>query len=204
MNKTIPIDPLYIDGDITTKTMLTQRTSVGTFVSGNRLDALDEAGKRTLCDHLYLHAHILDTVQNTPYFKDHALQVVQSVPDYAFESENPEYGTSFNPENLVSRLDGGIAVCYSLVDRYGHTNIAMNFEVANFIAEYMNITKVVLDYDTYDPQGILNCQVIVYVPETIETTSTTLPTLTANFDSNRETWFNNKIMSSADLLELQL
>ena len=61
----------------------------------------------------------------------------------------------------------------------------------------VNLDKLILDYDTYDPNGTLNVQVILVMPKIISP-------WTVQYSNTIETRFNNFVQSTNELVECKL
>ena len=70
------------------------------------------------------------------------------------------------------------------------------FDLAVFWKDNLQFEKLILDYDTYNPDGSVNGQVILIMPE-----------ISANWEldySNKiETRFNNFVQSTNELIEIK-
>ena len=64
-----------------------------------------------------------------------------------------------------------------------------------FWKDNFDYDKIILDYDTFDPDGSLNTQIIVVMPNVPDT-------YRVSFKKDIETRFNNNIQSVNELVEL--
>lgn len=191
-------DRRYDPDNITIHSMLSSRTRISRFLGkGGQsvLNKLNDDDKKSLARQLYLHAELVDTIENTPYFAQASLVVSEPVfnEEYTLLSSNR---TAFGADGLNEKKETGEAIVYSLVDDWGLTNTSLNFEMASFIKDNVKCKEVILDYDTYDPSGLINTSVIVIFPEVEEN-------FKLSFARSVQTWWNNNVMSNTDLIELE-
>ena len=88
----------------------------------------------------------------------------------------------------------GQAVVYELRNREGTIAYEKTWELADWWKDSVKFQKLILDYDTYDPQGVLSAQIIVVMPEVISGGIGT-------FSNTVETRFNNFVQSTNELIE---
>ena len=87
-------------------------------------------------------------------------------------------------------------IYYQVIDKFGQIDLKRTFDVAEFLKDNAKYNKLILDYDTYDPDGKLTAQIgIEYsqIPITFTIDD-------ASFDI--ETVFNNQLMSKNELIEI--
>jgi len=90
----------------------------------------------------------------------------------------------------------GQLIYYQVIDKFGQIDLKRTFDVAEFLKDNAKYNKLILDYDTYDPDGKLTAQIgIEYsqIPITFTIDN-------ASFDI--ETVFNNQLMSKNELIEI--
>jgi hypothetical protein len=90
----------------------------------------------------------------------------------------------------------GQLIYYQVIDKFGQIDLKRTFDVAEFLKDNAKYNKLILDYDTYDPDGKLTAQIgIEYsqIPITFTIDD-------ASFDI--ETVFNNQLMSKNELIEI--
>lgn len=112
---------------------------------------------------------------------------VARVPLYV--GEQPTSG-SINDKRREGR-----AVVYQLIDKNGKTDPRKTYELAAYWADYIDYDKLTLDYDTFDPNGDLTCQIVVETPQ--------VPlNLTVTFQYKVATTYNGALQSEGDLIEI--
>ena len=89
----------------------------------------------------------------------------------------------------------GQVVIYELRDQTGQIAVDKTYDVAEYIKDYLRYEKMILDYDTYDPNGELNAQIIVVMPDLD-------PTFEARYMNNVETRYNNYTQTNGELVEI--
>ncbi len=90
----------------------------------------------------------------------------------------------------------GQLIYYQVIDKFGQIDLKRTFDVAEFLKDNAKYNKLILDYDTYDPDGKLTAQICIeysQIPITFTIDD-------ASFDI--ETVFNNQLMSKNELIEI--
>lgn len=184
--------------DITPSTKLAPGVPLSVFLTGtgdkstfNKIATLAE--KKQIARNLQIHAYALNTVNRAAYgqFADYTLEVAEGyyVPG---PTEKP------TPNSINDLATKGRAVVYELISNAtGQIDLQMSFDLAVYWKDFLQYDKLILDYDTYNPDGSLNVQLILLTPNFNSTYS-------AVFQRQIETRFNNDVQSSTDLLEITL
>ena len=147
----------------------------------------DETQRVRIAKNLYLHANFMDTVQDYLDGQNrYSLQVVEGfyVPEESLETDS-----------LNFKMSRGQCVVYELRDRNGLIPIQKTYDLAVHIKDFFNFEKMILDYDSYDPSGELNVQIIMVMPEVT-------PQWTVAYDNKIETRYNNYVQTNGELIEL--
>ena len=92
-------------------------------------------------------------------------------------------------------MSKGRAVVYEVIDRNGQVSLRETFRLAEYVKDFYQFEKMVLDYDTYDPSEALNVQIILVMPEVS-------PQWTVSFDNKIETRYNNHVQTNGELVEI--
>lgn len=201
LKKTITLTPAQIynpeqqlirDGEINAKTALAPGIKLARFLGGHgdpqTLNSItDEIQRVRIAKNLYLHANFMSSVQD--YLDEtnrYSLQVVEGfyVPEEQLETDS-----------LNFKMSRGQCVVYELRDRNGLIPIQKTYELAVHIKDFFNFEKMILDYDSYDPSGELNVQIIMVMPEVT-------PQWTVAYDNLIETRYNNYVQTNGELIEL--
>jgi hypothetical protein len=90
----------------------------------------------------------------------------------------------------------GQAVVYELLDLNGNINLETTFDLAAFWKDNLRFEKLILDYDTYNPDGSINAQIILCMPEITSGWN-------VNFTNKIETRFNNFVQGTNELIEIK-
>jgi hypothetical protein len=122
-------------------------------------------------------------------FSEYTLQVVEGYY-VASPTESLEAGDT---KDLATK---GRAVVYELINNSsGQVDKRKTFELALYLKDIIQYDKLILDYDNYNPDGSINAQIIITVPEQNENYS-------ARFSRSIETRFNNVVQSNSDFIEV--
>lgn len=189
-------NPIFQES-ITSKTKLAPGISMAKFLGGDNdpvtLTHITDDNERVLLAKQYvLHAEAMRTInsQNAiTEFKDYRLQVVEGL--YRAE-EGEDLDVSDGVNYLMSR---GLAVVYELIGLDGKIAIEKTFDLAVYWKDNIQFDKMILDYDNYNPDGTLNAQIILIMPEIISP-------WTVTFNNNIETRYNNVNQVTNELLEV--
>lgn len=180
--------------NINNKTKIESGISLSQFIGGSGSPGklpLNEGINvvRKIARNLIPHAQIVKKIRNDKEFFDGLfLDIVEGV-------YSPEEGEVIQPNGALDLRTKGRLVVYELVGLNGIVNLDKTFELADYIAKNFKYDKVILDYDTYDPSGELNAQVVVITPEIN-------PDLSADFKMEIETVFNGKVQEKGMFVEI--
>ena len=92
-------------------------------------------------------------------------------------------------------MSRGRAVVYELIYENGQVDNEKTFDLAIYLKNLLQFDKLILDYDIYNPDGSLNVQLILVMPEII-------PPWTVTYQNEVETRFNNYVQSTNELMEI--
>lgn len=168
---------------IDNKTKLNQSANMGVFTKGVGLEGMSTTAKKQLHRNLMPHAEIYELVlKDRTRFSDFKLRVAEGV----YVKGANETLTSGGTLDLAQT---GRSIVYELLGKDGKINQDKTLEVAEFITIFHNHhDKITLDYDTYNPDGSSNAQIIIDVP--------TIPeSYNVRFIKEYETKFNNKVLA---------
>ena len=192
-------DPYYnpdFQSEITSRTKLAPGISMAKFLGGYG-DAVtlnfiptDEERKR-IARQLLLQADAMLTVtRENLQFSDYRLIVAEGL-------YRPEPTEILDVDGINYLMKNGQAVAYELLNKDGTIDPEKTFDLAVFWKDNINFDKLILDYDTYDPNGTLNVQVILVMPKIISP-------WTVQYSNTIETRFNNFVQSTNELVECKL
>tara|TARA_E500000178_G_scaffold117230_1_gene117200 strand:- start:216 stop:815 length:600 start_codon:yes stop_codon:yes gene_type:complete len=102
----------------------------------------------------------------------------------------------FPLSDVLEKKRKGQLIYYQVVDKYGDIDLKRTFDVAEFLKDNAKYKKLILDYDTYDPDGKLTAQIGLEYPQIDETFTVD------NIPFDIETIFNNQLMTKDELIEI--
>ena len=145
--------------------------------------------KQEIARHLVPHAILLrEFMDDNDLFEEYRLIVAEGIY-VASSTENVTTGGI----NWLKSL--GRTVVYELYGLDGANAHEKAFDLATWWKDSLKFEKMILDYDTYDPNGALNTQIIITMPE-FEANS-----YSATYANEIETRFNNVVQSTNELIE---
>ena len=125
---------------------------------------------------------------NSDVYSEHRLVVAEGI----YRKYANEDMTSLGVNDLKSK---GRCVVYELHDRTGNIDLNKTFDLASWWKDSLQFEKLILSYDTFNPQGgTLTAQIILIMPEL-------KPDYTATFDNLIETRYNNFVQSTNEIVE---
>ena len=89
----------------------------------------------------------------------------------------------------------GRAIVYQLIDKNGNTDPQKTFDLAVFWKDYIDYDKLTLDYDTFDPNGDLTCQIVLEMPKVPSSYD-------VSYAYNIQTTYNGEVQAKNELLEI--
>jgi len=187
-------DPYYnpnFAGTITSSTELAPGIRVAKFLgargSRNQFERI-KGDTAQIARNLYMHAELMrKTIQNSD-FDDYRLTVAEGLYVPA-EEETP------TADSINDYRQTGKAVVYQLIAPNGKIDLSKSYDLAVYWKDYCNYDLICLDYDKFDPNGSVSCQIAVVMPTTPES-------FDLQFQYKIETRFNTKLQSSNELVEI--
>ena len=198
MTKYVP-DPYYnpdFQEKIVSRTKLGPGITMAKFLGGygdattlNHISTDEE--KKRIARQLYLQAEAVLTIsKNNKEFEDFRLVVAEGL-------YRPEPGESLDIDGINYLMKDGQAVVYELINQEGYKSLEKTFDLAVFWKENINFQKLILDYDTYNPNGELCVLLILVMPKIISP-------WTVSYANTIETRFNNYVQSTNEFVECKL
>jgi len=191
-------DPAYnpeFQKSISSRTKLAPGISLAKFLGGygdqvTLSHIATEEEKLDIAKHLYIHAQAMRTIDtHKGEFADFRLIVAEGL-----YRAGPDEDLDVNSINF--KMTKGLAVVYELLDENGNMNLEKTFDLAVYWKDNLQFEKMILDYDTYNPDGSINVQVILIMPEI-------LANWEIEFLNKVETRFNNFVQSTNELIEIK-
>jgi len=196
---TIVPNPLYNpvwQADITAKTKLGDGITMSNFFGWSDAVTINEVTKRsdrvTLAKQYYLHAEAIATVNSTTgskQFEDFRLIVSEG-----FYKTGPSEELDIS-DGINHFKTTGQAVVYELRNTKGDIAFSKTFDLAVYWKNTINFNKLILDYDTYNPDGTLHACIILIMPEIISPWN-------VRYENIVETRFNNNVQTTNELMEV--
>lgn len=190
-------DPLYNPDQydsrtITSKLKLSKNVSVSNFL-GYGASSLGHIGKAEdraqLARNLLLHADIMNIINSE---KDLFPDIKMKVSEGLYEAGPNE---TLGGDNIL-KADGRM-VGYHVFNGNGQLDLERTFDVAVHIKDNARFKRLVLDYDTYNPDGSLTATILVELPNIPSSYDVV-------FDQNIESQFNGNLFSKKELVEVLL
>ena len=183
--------------DINPRTRLADGITLSKFL-GSHADPVtmnhltEVAERKNLAKQYMLHAEAMKTINfatGTSEFENFRLEVLEGM--YV-----PESGENLDKTDGINHLlTSGQAVVYGLYGLDGEVAIEKTFDLALYWKDHVNFDKMILDYDTYNPDGSLHACIILIMPKI-------LAPWTVTYNNKIETRFNNVVQTTEELLEI--
>lgn len=188
-------DPAYnpeLEEHVTSATRLGPGITVAKFLGsyGDRTSfrhVRSEEERKQIARNLYMHGLALNSINNNiHHFND--VRVIVSEGVY-------KGGPLETPAGLNKLKSTGRLAYYQVIDRKGRIDFEKTFDAAVFWKDHAAFDEMILDYDTYNPDGSLTVQIGLLMPEMPETWD-------AVFPHSIKTMFNNVLQSDGELIEI--
>jgi len=186
---------------INSKTKISEGITLSRFIGGvdsGPFDNLTLADKKQLARNYIAHMELTKRCMGiTSKWAEHELRVIEGF--YAKEL----YGRGGPPGltaetittgGLLDLRTKGQAVVYELYGPDGFIDAEGTFDLASELADIGLYDKLTLDYDSFDPSGDINVQLIVSIPTVPSSYSIT-------YEQVCQTLFNNNVQSSNTFVE---
>ena len=98
---------------------------------------------------------------------------------------------------ILDLRNKGRAIVFELRNQKGQIDLEKTFDLALAWVEVGYFDNLILDYDSYDPSGELNAQIIIAIPEITNFTN-------IKFERQVQTLYNNNVQSNDALVEVFL
>lgn len=191
-------DPAYNPENqslITPRTKLAPGISMARFLGGygdkQTMTHITNASERLkLAKQYYLQAQVILTVADdiSGEFADFRLTVAEGL-------YRPAPGEKLDVGSTNYLMANGQAVVYELIDEDGNNAAEKTFDLALYLKDNIEFDKMILDYDSYDPNGELNAQIVMIMPRIRHPWVVT-------YENKIETQFNNYVQSTNELVEI--
>ena len=196
ITETLYVDPQYDPRlfDVDARFELQKGVRVSKFLGsyGDRTNfdhATTSVQRQLIAQQLVPHAILLrEFMDDNDLFEDFRLIVAEGI----YVPSSGETVTAGGINDLKSK---GHAVVYELYNLNGTSAHEKLFDLATWWKDSLKFEKMILDYDMYDPNGALNSQIILVMPEFEGSSYNT------TYKNEIETRFNNVVQSTNELIE---
>ena len=196
-----------MSGTINQNTLINHDTSIGKFVGFDdhgEFNKLPNADKQQIAKNYFVISELMKLVSNSNLhpteLENSSLTVVEgyyATEKYGIGSLEKRQTEVLTPNSTLDMRSKGRAVVFELRDQKGKVDPEATFELAKIWSDAGTFDKLILDYDTYDPSGELNTQIIIEVPDIKSYNN-------IKFARNVQTLFNNNVQSNDALVEIEL
>ena len=196
-----------MSGIITQNTLINHDISIGKFVGFDdhgEFNKLINADKQQIAKNYFIITELMKLVSNNNHYptelENHSLIVVEgyySPEKFGIGSPNNIKTEVLTTNSTLDLRSQGRAVVLELRDQKGKVDKEATFQLAKIWSDVGTFDKLTLDYDTYNPNGELNTQIILEVPNITSFTN-------IKFARSVQTLFNNNVQSNDALVEIEL
>lgn len=189
--------------DITSHTVLNKPITMARFIGANdagSFKSLSLDDKKQIAKNYLVQTHITKHAMGTSgKFSNYKLKAVEGF--YAKELYGKGGAAGLETEilttdGLLDLRNKGRAVVYELYGPDGKMDPEVTFDLACDISEIGLFDKLTLDYDTFNPDGSMNVQIIIETPLVTKPEKITFKRIV-------QTKFNNSLQSTDSLVELE-
>ena len=194
-------------GTVNTNTIINHDTSIGKFIGTDdhgKFNALPNADKSQLAKNYFIMSEMMKVVSNSNHtpteFESYSLEVVEGyyAPEtYGIGAPGKLQEEKLTANSILDLRNKGRALVFELRDQKGKIDLEATFALAIAWSEVGYFDKLSLDYDSYDPSGELNAQLILEIPNITSFTD-------IRFKRNVQTLYNNTVQSNDALVEIKL
>ena len=192
---------------ITQNTLINHDVSVGKFVGFDdhgEFNNLDNTSKQQIAKNYFIISELMKLISNNNHnpteLENHSLIIVEgyySPEKYGIGSLDKRQTEELTANSTLDMRSKGRAVVLELRDQKGKVDKEATFELAKIWSDVGTFDKLTLDYDTYNPSGELNAQIILEVPDIKSFND-------IKFSRNVQTLFNNNVQSNDALVEIEI
>lgn len=194
-------------GTVNTNTLINDDTSIGKFIGADdhgKFNSLNDADKIQIAKNYFIMSELMKTIANSNHkptdFDSYSLEVVEGyyAPEtYGVGPPGKLQEEKLTTDGILDLRNKGRAIVFELRNQKGQIDLEKTFALALEWSEVGYFDNLILDYDSYDPSGELNAQIIVDIPEITQFTN-------IKFKRQVKTLFNNNVQSNDALVEIKL
>ena len=191
-------DPTF-QPNITGRTRLAQNVTMSKFLGGfgdpQSINHLSKEDKLLLAKQYYLHAQVLQSINSSPGLRGvKGFEKFRMIVSEGYYREGPEEDLDVT-DGINYLKTNGRAVVYELIGQDGKIAFDKTFDLAVYLKNNINYDKLILSYDSYNPDGSLHVDIVLIMPEIISPWNVT-------YNKIIETRFNNSVQTTGELLEI--
>ena len=197
------IDPFNVN----TNTIINHDFSIGKFIGINdhgKFNTLSNDVKQQIAKNYFIMSELMKTVSNSNHtptdFESYSLEVVEGyyAPEtYGVGAPGKLQEEKLTADSILDLRNKGRAIVFELRNQKGQIDLEKTFDLALAWVEVGYFDNLILDYDSYDPSGELNAQIIIAIPEITNFTN-------IKFERQVQTLYNNNVQSNDALVEVFL
>jgi len=191
-------DPTF-QPEITRRTRLAQSITLSKFLGSygdpTSINHLTTEDKLLLAKQYYLHAQVMQTINSSPGLRGaKGFEKFRLVVSEGYYREGPTENLDVT-DGINYLKTNGRAVVYEVIGEDGQLAFDKTFDLAVYLKNNINYDKIILNYDSYDPNGKLHVDIVLVMPEIIAPWSVT-------YNEVIETRFNNAVQATGEFLEV--
>jgi hypothetical protein len=191
-------DPTF-QPEITRRTRLAQSITLSKFIGSysdpNNLNHLTVEDKLLLAKQYYLHAQVMQSINSSPGLRGaKGFEKFRLIVSEGYYREGPEENLDVT-DGINYLKTNGRAVVYELIGEDGEIAFDKTFDLAVYLKNNVNYDKIILNYDSYNPNGKLHVDIVLIMPEIIAPWNVT-------YNQIIETRFNNAVQATGEFLEI--
>jgi len=191
-------DPTF-QPEITRRTRLAQSITLSKFLGSygdpTSINHLTTEDKLLLAKQYYLHAQVMQTINSSPGLRGaKGFEKFRLVVSEGYYREGPTENLDVT-DGINYLKTNGRAVVYEVIGEDGQIAFDKTFDLAVYLKNNINYDKIILNYDSYDPNGKLHVDIVLVIPEIIAPWSVT-------YNEVIETRFNNAVQATGEFLEV--
>lgn len=194
-------------GTVNTSTLINHNTSIGKFIGTDdhgKFNALTNTVKQQIAKNYFIMSELMKTIANSNHtpteFENYSVKVVEgyySPETYGIGPPGKLQEETLTANGILDLRNKGRALVFEVHDQAGNIDLDTSFDLAKAWSEVGYFDKLTLDYDSYDPFGDLNAQIIVEIPDITSFTD-------IRFKRQVQTLYNNNVQSNDALVEIKL
>ena len=148
----------------------------------------DPVQRGQVARNLYMQAYAMSTIRDSQRFANYRLIVDEGL-------YKPGPTEIVTPGSINDLAQTGRAIAYKIFNSAGVEDLSTLFDVAIYWKDFILFEKLICDYDIYNPDGSLDFQLILVMPEISTDWS-------GSFTKKLETNYNGNSQTTGELIEV--